>query len=556
MSSNVKRFIVLGDSGAGKSSFVNAFYNYCYSTRDVDDVFGEDQNGIRLAIPCANWLDRVQGNEKSSERDINDQTKSQTMNCTVYKLRFDNLVIELMDTPGFNDVKGVSTDDAVLCQIEKMLRSIPFLSGIIIVANGSTARLGTSFAHFMRLLHEVWPNSLAKNICAVLTNCDETTCSFSSQILHADLKVNETTTFHLQNSLFRWDRTTRTSKVVRYLRRDFEDTVATLDQLALTLARFDNISTEAFKIGKFKQEQIQDCISTSIKQIIALLKVNRLQEVATEGLREAKTTMANNTNWTKSAKITAFKWMEVEPLQSLQSARSTNDSRSILHTDNRYETPSLVDSTTHRFHALEIAEHDESSAKMECDEGSSLQYSRNSLHKTMPIDHSHGSFDIKKKSDLSNVDSIEHRPMRLSENHNGADKSSYGSNFDNYSSQTQFRPPRQYQRQDMKLQVTLHDNEAKSHHETARYQAKVLRKEAIKIANKREELLVTMESLIDELEDNVRGMRKINADIDLLERNKKLIEELRNEINLGGDEPKMIVFFNTIVQIVSKPTAR
>jgi hypothetical protein len=164
----------------------------------------------------------------------------------------------------------------------------------------------------MRLLHEVCPNSVMQNMCAVLTNCDDISCTLSLEILRTELKVNETTTLYLQNSLFHWDRTTRASKIIRNLIRDFEDAMITLDKLVLTLARFGNISTDAFRVGELKRRRIQKCIVTLIQKIIDLLKVNRLQRVVADGLSGAKTTMAANTKWEKQESITAFKWIEVE----------------------------------------------------------------------------------------------------------------------------------------------------------------------------------------------------------------------------------------------------
>ena len=97
--------------------------------------------------------------------------KSQTMCCTTHTLEFrerdtdpHTFVIELIDTPGFNDTEGVSKDDSNVYHIEKAVQNVDYLNGIIIVVNGSTSRLGTSFQHFMQLLHEVWPNDLMKNV--------------------------------------------------------------------------------------------------------------------------------------------------------------------------------------------------------------------------------------------------------------------------------------------------------------------------------------------------------------------------------------------------------
>jgi hypothetical protein len=175
---------------------------------------------------------------------------------------------------------------------------------------------------------------------------------------------------------------------------------------------------------------------------------------------------------------------------------------------------------------------------------------------------------MKNKSSLASVESTEHQPMRSLESHNGAHKNSYYSHLepsskhftkqydDDHQHQVQHTVLREYRRQDLKLQVTLDDNEAKSHHETARHQAKLLRDEAIKFADKHKKLVDSMNTLLDELEGHVCDMRRINTDTDLLERNKELIQELRDEINLGGNEPTMIAFFDEVVRIVSIPAAK
>ncbi|CAF3923774.1 unnamed protein product, partial [Rotaria sordida] len=135
----LKRFVVLGDAGAGKSAFINVMFNYCYGTRVADEVFTiERLPAVKLAIPSKDWTDLVSPNNPSSERDINNQTKSQTMTSNTYSLQLDDdLTFEFIDTPGFNDTEGVSSNESNLQHIEKALCDIPYLNGIIIVANGT-----------------------------------------------------------------------------------------------------------------------------------------------------------------------------------------------------------------------------------------------------------------------------------------------------------------------------------------------------------------------------------------------------------------------------------
>jgi len=325
MTSAVKRYILLGDSGAGKSSLINFLYNYCYGTRNPDNIFNETQQNVVIAIPCQHWEDRTKSElkEKSTERNVTDQTQSQTMGCSIYPLHFEqqqhhqhhqhHIKIELIDTPGFNDSHGVGQDDTILHQIESVLQSIPYLSGLIIVANGSHGRLGTAFQHSMHQLQQVLPDSLRANVCAVLTNCDETSCNLSLKILRdqfGDIKV-----FYIQNSLFRWNRTHRGSSntTMANLRRHFEENLNEVDKLIGELEKFEDISTiDVIKSGE-KQTHIQQSIDKSIRKILDLIENKRQQSIASHGLQGAHMTMAANQRCVKQETMTAFKWKEVEP---------------------------------------------------------------------------------------------------------------------------------------------------------------------------------------------------------------------------------------------------
>jgi len=112
-----------------------------------------------------------------------------------------------------------------------------------------------------------------------------------------------------------------------------------------------------------------------------------------------------------------------------------------------------------------------------------------------------------------------------------------------------------YQRVEEQLQVTLKDNEAISHHETARQQADSLQRTGNELAEQHEQLTDSINELLTTLEGNVREIREINCSIDLLERSKSELTKIRDEIkNLADDEPSMIDFYDKVVRIMSKPT--
>ncbi|CAF1015885.1 unnamed protein product [Adineta ricciae] len=308
----IKRFIVLGDAGAGKSSLINFLFNYLNGTTNADQVFIA-RSKIKTVIPCANWLDCLDEKytNNMSESNINDQTQSQTQYCTTYTIfRGPNKLLEVIDTPGFNDTHGDDIDTKNLNMIEKELKKIPFLNGIIMVVNGSSPRLGLSFKNFLHMLHQIWPNDLMNNCVAVLTNCDQLSVNLDPAVLERDLNVNGSKTFHLQNSLFRWDRKLEPMKKVARFRQDFEDNLVTIESLLDKLEEFEDVSTKSFSVGAIKIALIENCIQQSISNMIELLEKYKQQKLAEAGIEGAQNTMENNRQWEKQHEIHAIRWVE------------------------------------------------------------------------------------------------------------------------------------------------------------------------------------------------------------------------------------------------------
>ncbi|CAF0749637.1 unnamed protein product [Adineta steineri] len=319
-----KRFIVLGDAGAGKSSFINFLYNYYNGTRELEEIFCEHPK-VKIAIPSANWTDCLDEKYKNnkSEHNIDDQTQSQTQLCTTYLVgRKNDFLLEIIDTPGFNDTNGSDVDTNNLKMIEKALKGVLFLNGIIIVVNGSSPRLGVSFKNFLHMLHQIWPNDLMNNCVAILTNCDELSVNLDSSVLERDLNIDKKKTFHLQNSLFRWNRKLEPKKTVRRFQQDFEDNLGTVASLLRRLDKFEGVSTKSFTVGAIKISLIENCINESIHNMVDLLEKYKEQQVAKAGIEGARHTMEHNKQWDRQHEIHAVRWVEIPQGRSSSPRRS------------------------------------------------------------------------------------------------------------------------------------------------------------------------------------------------------------------------------------------
>ncbi|CAF0930653.1 unnamed protein product [Adineta ricciae] len=510
----IKRFVVIGETGAGKSAFINAMYNYYFGTRNVDEVFNlKTKSGIKLAIPCKGWDDLVSETSQSSERDVNDQTKSQTTRTTSYSLKVnENLVLELIDTPGFNDTTGVSNDVTNLEQIEKALRSVDYLNGIIIVANGSVVRIGTSFQYFLSLLREIWPNSLTDNVCVVLTNCDEISCNLDFTILQQLFKVNSERIFHIQNNLFAWDRKSNSGKTFQRFRGNFEDTIDEINDLVeVLLTKFENVSTEAFSKISIQQPLIEKHIQELITRMISLIGTYKHQANIETSINNAKKTMDDNKQWDIQHEITAIKWMEVprDPeLEEISSATEKLTAENVLHSIASFTGKLLnkIKKSHKQCSDSPTALNNKSEAECNCI--------------TCP----------------NNTPESASNPPKLATKQNRDVQHIYKAN-------------------EVKVQLTLPDNVAISHHKDADEQVQTLSNELETVGKEQEDLRNELDMLLEQLKSDVQQIREINAHVDLIDRNKDLLTKFQKEINETTDALGIKLYFDTTIGILKSPSS-
>ncbi|CAF1239833.1 unnamed protein product [Didymodactylos carnosus] len=639
--SKLKRFIVLGDAGAGKSSFINFLYNYYHGTKKSSEIFCEHPQ-VKLAIPCANWLDCLDEAYKNnnSEHNINDQTKSQTQICTTYIIHRKTSCLEIIDTPGFNDTNGADVDEKNLTLIEKALKEVSFLNGIILVVNGAVPRLGVSFKNFLHMLHQVWPNNLLNNCVAILTNCDELSVNLDSSVLKRDLNVDDSKKFHLQNSLFRWDPKKRSPKTIHRFQQDFEDNLDTIKSLVQKLSEFHEVSTISFEVGAIKIALIEKCVFQSIQNMVDLLEKYKEQQVAQAGIEGARDTMQNNKEWDKHREINAVRWVEAPRRRSPSPSRlqqfssvgaecvsskkptellsnkpqyllsnegkqtSLDEAEQILGMERR-KTAELtfppkdhdlriskscngcqVDDTylnKHNDQALDDStvtvdrKHDKETAQVDIlslgfGTGSHQQYNPTTSEKkySPPSLHNFSSNQQSLIVPYCSTPDGSHTLALANEKHYHHDSSaernddsqqrvtypvpSLNNHYDTFGYPGDYGHcslQAVYQQEQTKIQVTLPDNEARSHHKYAQEQESKLQVRRQDLVNEQQLLMSSMTSLLEQLKKQVAELRSINKNYNIIERNRNVLILFRDEIKYMGDGPEMLRYYNDTAAILS-----
>jgi GTPase SAR1 family protein len=143
--------LILGETGVGKSTFINAFTNYILYNTLNDAIKGDMQVLIPAAFhmtdPDSHELDSRKifiGNPSEDEKcEVVGQSSTQI--CHSYIFPIGNRLLRLIDAPGVGDVRGVPQDAKNCEHILAYINHYEHLNGICIVLKANHERLTVGF---------------------------------------------------------------------------------------------------------------------------------------------------------------------------------------------------------------------------------------------------------------------------------------------------------------------------------------------------------------------------------------------------------------------------
>ncbi|XP_056310868.1 uncharacterized protein LOC130222313 isoform X2 [Danio aesculapii] len=186
-----KTIMMIGATGAGKTTLINSMINYILGVKWEDDV--------RFVL-----ID--EGQQKS-------QAESQTSEITAYKINHMDgfrvpYSLTIVDTPGFGDTRGIKQDQKITAQIQEFFSArggIDCIDAVCFVVQASLARLTHTQKYVFDSILSIFGKDIAENILMMVTFADGKKPPVLEAIIKSEIpcstdKSGEPIHFKLNNS--------------------------------------------------------------------------------------------------------------------------------------------------------------------------------------------------------------------------------------------------------------------------------------------------------------------------------------------------------------------
>ncbi|KAL3268004.1 hypothetical protein HHI36_007137 [Cryptolaemus montrouzieri] len=212
--------LLLGETGVGKSTFINSFANYLHY-RDLEKAINEPPF---VLIPCMFNIydDKFQLHKVTIGSDVNEclqvgDSATQDVKTYVFPIWGGKTRIRLIDTPGMGDPRGVEQDDINCENILSYIGQLHELHAICFLFKPNDSRVTVTFEYCVKQILSRLEKSASQNIIFLFTNTKGTqykpgetiAClkrvveEIKKQPPHVDIKIKENV-FCFENEAFRY----------------------------------------------------------------------------------------------------------------------------------------------------------------------------------------------------------------------------------------------------------------------------------------------------------------------------------------------------------------
>nr|XP_024661730.1 uncharacterized protein LOC101476101 [Maylandia zebra]XP_024661731.1 uncharacterized protein LOC101476101 [Maylandia zebra] len=290
-----RTIMVLGATGAGKTTLINGMINY------ILGVKWEDQYRFNLV----------------NETQSTSQAHSQTSEVAVYKINHQEgfqipFSLTIVDTPGFGDTRGIERDREIVEQLRNLFTSshgVSEIDAVCFVAQAALARLTPTQKYVFDSVLSIFGKDVAENISIVVTfadgqrppvleaiNAAGVPCPKTKDGLPVHFKFNNSALF-ANNKSAEGDRMSDDDDEGDFDQMFWEMGTKSMKRFFATLNKIETKSLTLTKEVLRERKQLEISVESLQEQVkLGLAKLEEIKETS-EKLKEYEAEISRNENF-------------------------------------------------------------------------------------------------------------------------------------------------------------------------------------------------------------------------------------------------------------------
>ncbi len=195
---DLRKILVIGETGAGKTSFIKFLLNYA-----------QNHYGKSFELSEISQMLKVQ---RFSQTQCAKKWESDTIQCTKYIANFQDFRLGVIDTPGFGDTRP-EYKETNTARIIAAIKGERYVNCVCLIVNGTQSRLTSVAEEVIREVTSILPRSIMNQVIVVCTKTrDKSSLDFSSDMLKEfGMIVPKKSLFYLDNPYAMWERAQETT---------------------------------------------------------------------------------------------------------------------------------------------------------------------------------------------------------------------------------------------------------------------------------------------------------------------------------------------------------
>ncbi|XP_005464771.2 uncharacterized protein LOC100708399 [Oreochromis niloticus] len=260
-----RTILLVGETGAGKSSLINALLNYTMGVKWEDEV----------------WFEIVE-----------EERRSQTSDVIVYEIfGFEDETLPysltIINTPGYGDTRGIEHDDIISHRLLDLFQSedgVHEVHAVGLVMKASVNRLSEPLRYIFDSVMSLFGKNMEKNIVALITHSDGSRPKNPLQVLEAaNIKCAKNEGSQPVYFLFNNCQLEERMEENTILRNSWELTQTNMDTLTNLLQKSN--PQKLMKTAEVLNERIR--LKASIQNLEHRIELGELKETEIKQIREA-----------------------------------------------------------------------------------------------------------------------------------------------------------------------------------------------------------------------------------------------------------------------------